>query len=221
MKYNILFQKRKKEFVAGFVLPYTLFIASIMIIITSSVSAIIIKQLYFSRLARQSKAAYYAADTALLCTSVIDSTYTNADGIGIFPYDATSVNYSSVGIDMDGVVSYTNSHRLSAGLLATDYKTITCAGANMLDPTYSLFNSPNVDFIRVVPAHDLLPATSEHGRTSTFRMKMPLGDGTFRCAKVTVNKTPTYRQIISQGYSDCSNSASAVERAVVDTTVIQ
>lgn len=221
MKYLNFFQKRKNGFVAGFVLPYTLFVTSIMIIITSSVSAVIIKQLYFSRLARQSKAAYYAADTALLCTTVIDSTYTNADGIGIFPFDANSLNYVTYQVDMGDVVAYTNSRLLSAGTLATNYLDITCAGANIFDPAISGFALDSNVFSYLVPAHGVFPATTESGRSSTFKMKMPLGDGTFRCAKVTVNKTPTYRQIISQGYSDCSNSASSVERAVVDTTITQ
>jgi hypothetical protein len=56
-----------------------------------------------------------------------------------------------------------------------------------------------------------------------MRMDLGLAPGTttghlYRCAKVTVNKTPSFRQIISQGYAQCDNPNGTVERAVVNTT---
>jgi len=52
---------------------------------------------------------------------------------------------------------------------------------------------------------------------------MNLGDNTERCAKVTVNKTPNYRQIISQGYASCpgTRGSTPIERAVVSETEIK
>jgi hypothetical protein len=50
-------------------------------------------------------------------------------------------------------------------------------------------------------------------------MRMDLGDGTARCANVTVNKTATYRQIISRGYNTCdAGSSRFIERAVINVT---
>jgi hypothetical protein len=57
------------------------------------------------------------------------------------------------------------------------------------------------------------------GRTTTFNLRMDLGDGTERCAEVTVNKTPTFRQIISRGFNTCNFGANNfIERAVINTT---
>ena len=70
----------------------------------------------------------------------------------------------------------------------------------------------------------------EYGQSSSYNMKMDLGVDPsdimgivhlYRCAKVTVNKTPSFRQIIAQGYSNCNYGAGAIERAVVNTTVVQ
>ena len=70
----------------------------------------------------------------------------------------------------------------------------------------------------------------EYGQTSTYTMKMDLGldpadltntSRLYRCAKVTVNKTLSFRQIIAQGYSSCTVGAGTIERAVVNTTITQ
>ena len=63
-----------------------------------------------------------------------------------------------------------------------------------------------------------LPAI-ELGRTSTTTMRMDLGGGAFRCAKLTINKTASFRQIIAQGYAKCDDPNGSVERAVVNTTI--
>ena len=41
----------------------------------------------------------------------------------------------------------------------------------------------------------------------------------YRCAKVTINKTQSFRQVIAQGYSSCNGTGNTVERAVINTTV--
>lgn len=220
-KYKNYFKKIVTRVSPGFVLPYTLFICSIMILITTSVSSTLIKQLFFSKLARQSQAAYYAADNAILCTAMIDETYTDIDGIGIFPYNAASSNFGNPRLDMEDVLEYVNDHRVAGGYseLASSLDDISCAQSDIFDtsPLTSEFTVSPTIFSRLLP--DMV--TIEEGRTSTFDMRMSLGDGTSFCAKVTVNKTATYRQIIAQGYALCDRPEGSVERAVINTTIIQ
>lgn len=208
--------------VKGFVLPFTLFICAIMLLISVGISTVLIKQIYFSTLSRESQVAYYAADNAVLCTQIIDGTYTEVNGLGIFPYDDLSVNYGLPRIDIQATLDYTNTHRQALGypLLASSLGDmndgIKCAQSLIFSELSNLsdFAVSPVRFERIDANGD-----PDYGRTSTFKMKMDLGDGAFRCAKVTVNKTSSYRQIIAQGYSRCDRPNGSIERAVVDTSI--
>lgn len=208
----------------GFVLPFTLLICAIMLLISVSISATLTKQIYFSNLARESQAAYYAADTAVACTLAIDETYADQDGIGIFPYSSTTPVVSNDDKqDMIATLASTTESRSIVGYspLATSLGTIECAQSSMFD-TASAFTISNKVFSHTFPAHDGVDVAIENGRTSTFNMKMDLGGSLYRCAKVTVNKTKSYRQVIAQGYSKCgTQQKDAVERAVVNTTITQ
>ena len=225
MKYITKHFKKTLNSHRGFVLPFTLLICAIMLLISVSISAILIKQIYFSNIARDSQIAYYAADNAVACTLAVDETYVDADGIGIFPYIGTLPITPSTEIqNMRDSLTAINARRAAfvpaMPPLAGSLDTIICAQSKMFDADSS-FTISSVRFDRDVPAHDLVPAGKEYGRTSTFIMKMDLGDGTFRCAKVTVNKTKSYRQIVAQGFSRCDRPDGSVERAVINTTLTQ
>lgn len=223
MKQLFILTKKIVQSVPGFVLPYTLFLCAIMILVTSSVSSTLVKQIYFSRLARQSQAAYYAADNAILCAIAIDSTYIESlTGIGIFPYNALS---STPMDDLQNVLNDTTIRRSTQELssLAPSLTEIKCAGSLVFDTgeSVSKFSVDDTPFMRLYE-DEFGVLSSESGRTSRFKMKFDMGDGTSRCAKVTINKTPSYRQIIAQGYALCnnySNITNSVERAVVNTTI--
>ena len=203
----------------GFVLPFTLLICAILLLISVSISGILTKQIYFSNLARDSQIAYYAADNALACTLAIDETYTDVEGIGIFPYSSGSPVVEStekdamlqVLVDID-----TKRQSLDPPLypLAQTLSEVQCAQATMLDDTANFSISPDL-FSRVVGAG------TEYGRTSTFLMKMKIADNEYRCAKVTIRKTQSYRQIISQGYSRCDRANTSIERAIINTSILQ
>ena len=202
---NIIFLHNIKRSQKGFVLIYTLFISTIMLLLTTSISVALVKQLYFSRISRLSQAAYYAADAALMCATSIDDTYVNGVGEGIFPSHAALLNEMQITFD------YVNGDRLSRGLPIIENLTdIKCAGSDIFSegPAYTDFS-----------IEDGFIYQSEVGRKTTFNMRMDIGDGTFRCAKVTINKTESYRQIISQGYPNCDRSGGVIERAIVNTTV--
>lgn len=206
----------------GFVLPFTLLICAIMLLISVSISTILTKQIYFSNLARDSQVAYYAADNAAACALAVDETYVDNNGIGIFPYDATLTTaqakayMSSVPIDIN---ARRGSFTPPMSSLAATLEDIQCAQSYMfLDSDFTI---SSVNFQRNVPAHDAVPASIEFGKSSSLVMKMDLGDGSFRCAKVTVNKTLSYRQIVAQGFSRCDRPDGSVERAVISTTLTQ
>lgn len=197
----------------GFILPFTMLISAIVLFITTGAMSLLSKQLYFSKLYKQSQIAYYAADDAVSCAIAIDDKYVDADGVGVFPNSTTT----DPTLHMSNVLDYVNIQRTNASLPTIDsLNDIMCAQSSIFDPVQSEFT--------------VLPETYEHltdsnileeGRTSTYNMRMDLGDGTYRCAKVTVNKTQSYRQIIAQGYAQCDNPTGTVERAVVNTTVIE
>ena len=224
------FGKMKVKNTKGFVLPFTLFICAIMLLISTSISTVLQKQIYFSQLARQSQSAYYAADDALACAISVDSTYSGNEPYGLFPYgDETAPTVSRGTIDQTTEVALMeirlDETRLSESSLSGvgTLDTIKCAQSTMFNALAGFTVSP-VEFSRLTfdnSTPDPLDKILEYGVTSTFNMKMALNDGTFRCAKVTVNKTPTYRRVIAQGYSRCENRTGSVERAVVNTTVTE
>ncbi len=211
----------------GFILPFTMLICVLILLVTSTSMTLLSKQLYFSKLYKQSQSAYYAADDALACTLSIDDMYQGMDGLGIFP----SSNAVDTFTYMEDVVAYVNQKRIDAGLADTvdlqsgpGKKPIMCGQAVIFDTGESSDSKfATSTFERTYNDPTLGPVT-ETGIASTFTMRMDLGVDpvtslhSYRCAKVTVNKTTIFRQIISQGYSTCDNLNTAVERAVVNTT---
>lgn len=194
----------------GFVLPFTLVVCVIILSVATSISIILVKELYFSKISRDSQIAYFAADNGLECAIVIDDTYTNPNtGLGIFE----SVNTTTA----SDVLTIINNDRQSKGLTA-----ITLYGGNSIKcATSEIFNPVTNGFAVSDFPHVNSLGQTENGRTSTFVLHMNLGGTLERCAKVTVNKTAHYRQIISQGYTSCPGSfITPIERAVVDETEI-
>lgn len=167
--------------------------------------------------------AYYAADNALACVTSIEETYV-FDASGIFPYSSTTKQTEANLAEMSEKLNSINQLRSEIDppllLLAPTINDIKCAQSNIFNTSVMSSNfEANTLFTRIIPAHDSVPEDTEYGITSTFNMKMDVGNGEYRCAKVTVNKTPTFKQIIAQGYSKCNRPGFSVERAVVYTTV--
>lgn len=220
-----IFQKIKisTQYHQGFVLPFTLLICAIMLLISVGISTILMKQIYFSNLGRESQIAYYAADNALACAVSMEETYESGSS-GIFPSDPlillTESNIAIMETKLDTINALRSAIEPPIIPLAANLNDIKCAQSAMFDTSVSVSDfTANTLFQREIPAHDSEPATTEEGVTSTFKMKMKIDDGEYRCAKVTVNKTETYKQIVAQGYSKCDNTRGAIERAVVYSTV--
>lgn len=195
----------------GFILPFTMLLVAIILLVVGTGSKILSKQLYFSKVYRQSQTAYYAADDAVSCAIAIDDAFIGLDGYGIFP-GGTSDDPDEY---IEAVITNVNDQRLLDGLSTITRDDVECAQVPVLDVSESDFTVSLTDY------EYNGPSGLETGKTSTFNMSMPIGDGTFRCAKVTVNKTPSFRQIIAQGYAQCDSALGSVERAVVNTTVTE
>ncbi len=195
----------------GFILPFTMLLVAIILLVVGTGSKILSKQLYFSKVYKQSQTAYYAADDAINCAIVVDDTFVGIDGYGIFPGGTTDEPDDYI----DSVITNINDQRLLDGLATISRDDIKCAQVPIFDTSESDFavSATNYEYSG--------PSGLETGKTSVFDMTMPVGDGTFRCAKVTVNKTPSFRQIIAQGYALCNSAVGSVERAVVNTTIIE
>lgn len=185
----------------GFVMPFTLLICTIILAVATSVSTVLSKELYFSKLSRQSQVAYYAADEGLMCATSIDDAYIDPDtGLGIFQSDPSGPTASGV------------LNKIDVSLNILDIKCAT-SGIFDPDPTTNKFSTDTIGY-----SHNSISGVSS---TFTLRMELDAAGTKMRCAKITVNKTPKYRQIISQGYAECSDTtgvASSVERAVVSET---
>ncbi len=211
----------KKMSSSGFILPFTMLISVLVLLVMGSIMTLLSKQLYFSRIYKQSQSAYYAADDAIACAIEIDDTYVGSDGLGIFPSDPDDDPLEYI----DNVLVYVNLKRTDALQTAIgSLNDIKCAQSSIFDPTVALsnFEVSSTDYVYSSPSGP------EEGKTSTYTMRMPLGDGSYRCARVTVNKTQSFRQIIAQGYaktvdgsSSCTLQTGSVERAVVNTTLTE
>lgn len=189
----------------GFILPLTLFVCMILLSIATSISVLLAKEIYFSRITKLSQVAYYAADDGLMCAAMIDEKFVDPDtGLGIFPYDAITTSQS--------VLNKINTERTNAGLAAITLNDIECATSSVFDPA--------ITGIVSTPKTFNVGGSNQNGMSTTFNMKMDLGGGEYRCATVSVNKTPSYRQIIARGFAHCGNlSAYPIERAVISTSV--
>lgn len=198
----------------GFILPFTMLICAIVLAISTGISTILAKEVYFSRLSRQSQIAYFAADNGMTCVINVDDAYLDANGIGIFPYqDPVLTDPTSY---MVGVLSDANNVRAINGLAPiASLDDIKCATSDIFDALVTQFTV--TPYSRVNTSS--FPPVTERGATTRFSMKMDQGDGTQKCADIEVNKTITYRQIISKGYASCFSSISnPVERAIINTT---
>lgn len=202
-KLNSLYKVKKR----GFIVPMTLLITTIILTIATGISVIITKEIFFGRLGRESKLAYYAADTAMSCASSIDEKYIDSvTGLGIFRSATTT--------EQD-VIDRINQERSKTGLLNIALTDIKCGTSLVFDTASNSSAFSVTDFTRNIPS-----GGTEAGKKSSFKLKMSLGDGTYRCASVVVNKTPTYRQIISRGFSSCDTSSNATERAIINTSEV-
>jgi len=216
---------KNKTLRKGFVLPFTMLISTLVLFIAAGSLTLLTKQLYFSKVYKQSQTAYYAADDAVTCAIAIDDTYIANDGLGIFS-SSTTVPWQSY---TNYVLNYVNNKRAFEvpAQSAINLEEIVCGQSPIFDVAVSGYTT-STNFYE---HHYTDPNTGldaiELGVTSIYKMKMDIGPDPndlsgvarlYRCAKVTINKSQSFRQVIAQGYAECDNPNGSIERAVVNTT---
>lgn len=191
----------------AFILPLAMLLVTIIVIVSFGISYILSKEIYFSRLQRDSTYAFAVADMAHECAVFIDDTYIDQSGLGtgqgIFPYSIDTE-------DLTQVLDNVNQGRERRGLTSISLADIKCASVPVLTTEFANFQTSRIN--------KNVDGNLEAGIKSQFEMRVPESTGRFRCAKVTVTKTPNYRQIIAQGYSTCDTNKNRLERAVISET---
>ncbi len=207
----------KKESRLGFILPLTMLLMTLILLISFGITSIIVRQAKFSRIVKDSLIAYNAADMAVTCTSFIDNTYTNSSTTnGIFPTDPKLYPMGTETTEISDTIDLINVGRSVRGVptisaVPSNSDAITCGGVR-------IFNTSDSQISYTPFTYTKSDLSTEAGKTSTFNLKIPLSNGDFRCAKVRYNKSPSFSQIISSGYSNCEPaSRSRLERVIVSS----
>ena len=72
---TINFLKTNKKRDSGYILAFSLIIVSILLLVSLSVSRIIAKEMFFSKLVELSKTTYFTADSGIECARYLDSNF--------------------------------------------------------------------------------------------------------------------------------------------------
>ncbi len=201
---NFNFKIKYKKNKNGFILPFAILISTLILSVSLGVSTILVKEIFFSNLNRESFVAYYAADVAMECALSLDDNFVGAFGSGIFPYDEFN--------DATSTFTYINTTR-NTNFSST---TVYCASVPVFDSSISSLESTLCEddtFCENEPS-----PSGYFGMNTNFDMRMDLGGGEYRCASVTVTKTPNGdRRIISRGYNSCNpGNQTLIERAIIN-----
>jgi Tfp pilus assembly protein PilX len=198
----------------GFILPLTMLLMTLILLVSFGITSIIVRQARFSRIIKDSLIAYNAADMAITCTSFIDNTFTNSSTTnGIFPTDRNAYPIGNETAEINDTIAVINLGRDTRALprLPNGSDDLTCGGKR-------IFNTSDTQISYSAFTYTKSDLSTENGKTSTFNLKIPLSNGDFRCAKVIYNKSQSFNQIISSGYSNCDASAkSRVERVIISS----
>lgn len=226
---------RLQKYRNGFVLPFTMLITSLILFVMLGTMTLISKQQLFEKNDRKSQTAYYVADDAMACAIKIDDSYVNSNGTGIFPVSSSTNSVTVNGATtsyayIDDVIANVNLERslqVDANgdpLQPISLLDIKCGESVIFDTTPTSDSKFTVATTTDYRHYYINPNTGleeiEYGQTSIFSIRMLVGTNEYRCATVTVNKTESYREIISQGYSSCDPNSQRVERAIVNSTSI-
>ena len=164
------------------------------------------KELYFSRLTRESATAYYAADTALECAKTLDAVYSDSEGNGLFDSPLHTAT---------DTIAYVNTIRYSQGIGTITFLDIRCASVSVFDGSVTDITSTTTDRY----GNDLVDPYGASSTKTSFTLPMNAGEGETICAKVTIEKSNSWRQIIARGFNTCNfGSRRVLERAIISTT---
>ncbi|MBP9765812.1 MAG: hypothetical protein KBD12_01075 [Candidatus Pacebacteria bacterium] len=231
---NLFLKRSKRDVESGYILAFTLIIISILLISSFSVSRIMTKEIYFSKLIELSKSSYAVADSGIECAKYLDSNFkddilgislilnstSTSDGAYDFNTNASQNIFfsSSTVINKTGITSpsgiYCNSDDSTYNQIFGAYASTPKAVENNLDNNLSSYNITG-DGTHATTTIGLI-IKSEDPNT---------GDIVSQCALVVFSKerysvatdTTAYFGIISTGYSSCnSKNRARVSRSIFE-----
>ncbi len=191
MKKNNLKNNKKNK---GFVLLFSVLVASLVLSVGMSIISIALKQVVLSGSGRESQYAFYMANTGAEC-----ATYWDLAGNTIIDNNGNNGKVFAAG---SGVSATTDPNIKCLNMRITDDQPNTC--------------SPTI----TIP--DWCASSPNNSTYNTrFRISYAPNDLTQRCAEVTVSKTVdgagivTATKITSRGYNTCDESnPRRIERAL-------
>lgn len=235
MKIKIFLQKNKKRD-GGYILAFTLVIVSILLLVSLSVSRIIAKEMFFSKLVDMSKGAYFAADSGIECARYIDSNFRDLN-----TGDSLILNSTSTG---DGNYDFTTN--ATQNIFSASSTVITSTG--ITSPAGIYCNSDDKTYNQIFATYAATPQAVETNLNKNVSSFNVIGDGTsatttfglilkdtdpntgdqnIRCALIIFSKTQSSVAtssavsfgIISTGYSSCdSANRSRVSRTIFESS---
>lgn len=233
---TINFSKTNKKRDSGFILAFTLIIVSILLLVSLSVSRIIVKEMFFSKLVELSKTTYFTADSGIECARYLDSNFKDltignslilnsspsSDGLSDFNtnasqnvFFASSTVVSSTGLSSPSQI-YCNSDDHTYNQIFGTYATTPQAVVTNLNNQISSFNVVG----------------NANNATTTFGLILKdidpnTGEKNTRCVLVIFAKeksnfatsTAASFAIISTGYSSCdASNRTRVSRTISESS---
>lgn len=233
-KINFLNTNKKRD--GGYILAFTLVIVSILLLVSLSVSRIIAKEMFFSKLVELGKTTYFAADSGIECARYLDANFKDLTlGTSLL------LNSTSTG---DGNYDFTTNASQNVFFASST----VIAGTGISSPTSIYCNSDNGTYNKIFGAYASTPQAVEtnlnkqlssfnvvgdaNNATTTFGLILKdvdpnTGDQNVRCALVVFSKqkssvatgTTASFGIISTGYSSCdSSNRSRVSRTIFESS---
>jgi hypothetical protein len=233
-KNNFLKINKKRD--GGYILAFTLVIVSILLLVSLSVSRIIAKEMFFSKLIELSKTTYFAADSGIECAKYLDSNFKDLT-LG------TSLILNSTSSD-DGNYDFTANSNQNIFFASST----VIANTGITSPSGIYCNSDDGTYNQVFGAYASTPQAVETNLSNRLSSFNVIGDGTdatttfglilkdtdpntgeqnIRCALVIFSKqksnvatdTAVSFEIISTGYSSCDpNNRSRVSRTIFESS---
>jgi len=231
---KIFVTNKKRD--GGYILAFTLVIVSILLLVSLSVSRIIAKEIFFSKLIELSKATYFAADSGIECAKYLDSNFKDLT-LG------TSLILNSTSTDNGYYDFIVNSNQNIFFASST-----SLANTGITSPSGIYCNSDDSTYNQIFANYALTPQAVETNLSNQLSSFNVVGDGTnatttfglilkdtdsntgnqnVRCALVVFFKqrysvatdTTISFGIISTGYSSCDpNNRARVSRTILESS---
>lgn len=226
----------------GYILAFTLIVVAVLLLMSLAVSRIIAKEMFFSRLVDNSRAAYFAADSGLECAQYLDSNIKdNITGVSLIINSLDGVESGKVLMEKNitdyvfspsSTIYYTNTNFTTNDNLDAIKSKIYCASDGTNEENLILKNYANsaeevqTNLDNKISSYNIVGTI--YNATTTFglvlKQKNYNNDDMYRCVLVefakyksadTATGTSEYFSISSTGYSSCnSNDKSRVSRTI-------